>query len=138
MMLGRLLNAGFVSQARELAALFEHDSPDLTIVLVSCIVTCISAVVTHVESLEVSTQGSGGALLGVWSFFVLADYVLINPAKALLHMVHHRESLSEPMYKKNNKCYHHAVVYTVEPLCCGHLGEVSCIERCPNFRGKLL
>jgi len=34
MMLGRLLNAGFVSQARELAALFEHDSPDLTIVLV--------------------------------------------------------------------------------------------------------
>ena len=35
MMLGRLLNAGFISQARELAALFEHDSPDLTIVLVS-------------------------------------------------------------------------------------------------------
>ena len=34
MMLGRLLNAGFISQARELAALFEHDSPDLTIVLV--------------------------------------------------------------------------------------------------------
>ena len=33
-MLGRLLNAGYVSQARELAALFEHDSPDLTIVLV--------------------------------------------------------------------------------------------------------
>jgi spatacsin len=33
MMLGRLLNAGFISQARELAALFEHDSPDLTIVL---------------------------------------------------------------------------------------------------------
>lgn len=37
MMLGRLLNAGFVSQARELAALFEHDSPDLTIVLVGCL-----------------------------------------------------------------------------------------------------
>ena len=34
MMLGRLLNAGYISQARELAALFEHDSPDLTIVLV--------------------------------------------------------------------------------------------------------
>ena len=33
-MLGRLLNAGYISQARELAALFEHDSPDLTIVLV--------------------------------------------------------------------------------------------------------
>jgi spatacsin len=33
MMLGRLLNAGYISQARELAALFEHDSPDLTIVL---------------------------------------------------------------------------------------------------------
>lgn len=37
MMVGRLLNAGFVTQARELASLFEHDSPDLTIVLVSCI-----------------------------------------------------------------------------------------------------
>lgn len=37
MMLGRLLNAGYISQARELAALFEHDSPDLTIVLV-CVV----------------------------------------------------------------------------------------------------
>ena len=34
MMLGRLLNAGLVTEARELAALFEHDSPDLTIVLV--------------------------------------------------------------------------------------------------------
>ena len=34
MMLGRLLNAGYISQARELAALFEHDSPDMTIVLV--------------------------------------------------------------------------------------------------------
>lgn len=34
MMLGRLLNAGYVSQARELAALFEHDSPDMTIVMV--------------------------------------------------------------------------------------------------------
>ncbi len=34
MMLGRLLNAGLVSQARELATLFEHDSPDLTIVMV--------------------------------------------------------------------------------------------------------
>ena len=33
-MLGRLLNAGCISQARELAALFDHDSPDLTIVLV--------------------------------------------------------------------------------------------------------
>lgn len=35
MMLGRLMNAGLLSQARQLAAIFEHDSPDLTIVLVS-------------------------------------------------------------------------------------------------------
>ena len=35
MLLGRLMNAGLLSQAREVAALFEHDSPDLTIVLVS-------------------------------------------------------------------------------------------------------
>ena len=40
MMLGRLLNAGYISQARELAALFEHDSPDLTIVLVLYSVHC--------------------------------------------------------------------------------------------------
>lgn len=41
MMLGRLLNAGYISQARELAALFEHDSPDMTIVLVrNTRVTC--------------------------------------------------------------------------------------------------
>lgn len=39
MMLGRLLNAGLLSQARSLAALFEHDSADLTIVLVSCVGT---------------------------------------------------------------------------------------------------
>ena len=25
---------------------------------------------------------------------------------------------------------------TVEPLYCGHLGDLSCIERCPHFRGK--
>ena len=37
MMIGRLLNAGCVSQARQLATLFEHDSPDLTIVLVTLI-----------------------------------------------------------------------------------------------------
>lgn len=36
MMLGRLMNAGLLSQARQLAAIFEHDSPDLTIVLVRC------------------------------------------------------------------------------------------------------
>lgn len=34
MMLGRLMNAGLLSQARQLASIFEHDSPDLTIVLV--------------------------------------------------------------------------------------------------------
>ena len=31
--------------------------------------------------------------------------------------------------------------HTVEPLYCGHLGghsKVSCIERCPHFRGKFL
>ncbi len=33
-MLGRLMNAGLLSQARELAALFEHNSIDLVIVLV--------------------------------------------------------------------------------------------------------
>ena len=30
---------------------------------------------------------------------------------------------------------------TVEPLYCGHLGgpgEVSCIERCLNFKGKFI
>ena len=34
-----------------------------------------------------------------------------------------------------------SIVYTVEPLYCGHLGgpsKVSCIERCPHFRGKFL
>lgn len=36
MMLGRLMNAGLLSQARQLAAIFEHNSPDLTIVLVRC------------------------------------------------------------------------------------------------------
>lgn len=43
MMIGRLLNAGHISQARELAALFEHDSPDMTIVLVRNKVTCYLA-----------------------------------------------------------------------------------------------
>ena len=52
MMLGRLLNAGFISQARELAALFEHDSPDLTIVLVRS-----SWQPSALTSLEVSTWG---------------------------------------------------------------------------------
>jgi hypothetical protein len=33
--LGRLLNAGLLSQARELADIFNHNSADLTIVLVS-------------------------------------------------------------------------------------------------------
>ena len=33
--LGRLLNAGLLSQARELADIFNHNSIDLTIVLVS-------------------------------------------------------------------------------------------------------
>ena len=33
-LLGRLLNAGWVSQARELATSMQHNSPDLTIVLV--------------------------------------------------------------------------------------------------------
>ena len=41
MMLGRLMNAGLLSQARQLASIFEHDSPDLTIVLVIALVaTC--------------------------------------------------------------------------------------------------
>jgi len=35
MVIGRLLNAGWIKQAKELATLFEHESPDLTIVLVS-------------------------------------------------------------------------------------------------------
>ena len=34
------------------------------------------------------------------------------------------------------------IQYTVELLYCGHLarglGEVSCTERCPHFRGKLI
>lgn len=38
-MLGRLMNAGMLSQARELAALFEHDSADLILVLVSQLFT---------------------------------------------------------------------------------------------------
>ena len=33
--LGRLLNAGLLAQARELADIFNHNSADLTIVLVS-------------------------------------------------------------------------------------------------------
>ena len=34
-MLGRLMNAGLLSQARELATLFDYNSADLVIVLVS-------------------------------------------------------------------------------------------------------
>ena len=33
------------------------------------------------------------------------------------------------------------MLITVESLYCGHLwgpGEVSCIERCPHFRGKFI
>ena len=32
--LGRLVNVGWISQARELAMLFDHESTDLTIILV--------------------------------------------------------------------------------------------------------
>ena len=38
--LGRLLNAGLLSQARELADIFNHNSVDLTIVLVSIKACC--------------------------------------------------------------------------------------------------
>ena len=38
--LGHLLNAGLLSQARELADIFNHNSVDLTIVLVSMKACC--------------------------------------------------------------------------------------------------
>ena len=45
MMLGRLMNAGLLSQARQLASIFEHDSPDLTIVLVRVdVIFCVLVV----------------------------------------------------------------------------------------------